>query len=115
MERSPAASTAVAIADAVKSLVDPTHEHDCFSSAVCTDGNPYGIHEGLFCSMPCWSEVSKLCKHMLLGDTQDLRLLQAQSRCLSCRAGGDTLRLSERSIALTEAWHHEYESWQAAV
>ncbi len=60
MERSPAASTAVAIADAVKSLVDPTHEQDCFSSAVCTDGNPYGIHEGLICSMPCWSEVSHL-------------------------------------------------------
>ena len=57
MERSPAASTAVAIADAVKSLVEPTHEQDCFSSAVCTDGNPYGIHEGLICSMPCWSEV----------------------------------------------------------
>ena len=57
MERSPAASTAVAIADAVKSLVEPTPEQDCFSSAVCTDGNPYGIREGLICSMPCWSEV----------------------------------------------------------
>lgn len=59
MERSPAASTAVAIADAVKSLVEPTPEGDCFSSAVCTDGNPYGIQEGLVCSMPCWSEVQK--------------------------------------------------------
>lgn len=57
MERSPAASTAVAIADAVKSLVEPTHEQDCFSSAVCTDGNSYGIRDGLICSMPCWSEV----------------------------------------------------------
>ena len=57
MERSPAASTAVAIADAVKSLVEPTPEQDCFSTAVCTDGNPYGIREGLICSMPCWSEV----------------------------------------------------------
>ena len=64
MERSPAASTAVAIADAVKSLVEPTPEGDCFSSAVCTDGNPYGIREGLICSMPCWSEVQKpYCPH----------------------------------------------------
>ena len=45
------------MADAVKSLVEPTAEGDCFSSAVCTDGNPYGIREGLICSMPCWSQV----------------------------------------------------------
>ena len=58
LERSPAASTAVAVADAVKSLVEPTAEGECFSSAVCTDGNPYGIREGLICSMPCWSQVA---------------------------------------------------------
>ena len=55
--RSSAASTAVSIADALKSLVTPTPEGDCFSSAVCTDGNPYGIAEGLIFSMPCRSKV----------------------------------------------------------
>jgi malate dehydrogenase (NADP+) len=51
--RSSAASTAVSIADAIRSLVVPTAPGDCFSTAVCTDGNPYGIAEGLIYSMPC--------------------------------------------------------------
>uniref|UniRef100_A0A061R3V3 malate dehydrogenase (NADP(+)) n=1 Tax=Tetraselmis sp. GSL018 TaxID=582737 RepID=A0A061R3V3_9CHLO len=54
--RSSAASTAVSIADAIKSLVEPTPEGDWFSSAVCTDGNPFGISEGLVFSMPCRSK-----------------------------------------------------------
>lgn len=53
--RSSAASTAVSIADAIKSLVTPTPEGDWFSTGVCTDGNPYGIKEGLIFSMPCRS------------------------------------------------------------
>lgn len=67
---SSAASTAVSIADALKSLVTPTPEGDCFSSAVCSDGNPYGIAEGLMFSMPCRSEASLLfpaiiaCNHV---------------------------------------------------
>jgi malate dehydrogenase (NADP+) len=54
--RSSAASTAVSIADAMKALVTPTKEGDWFSSAVITDGNPYGIEEGLVFSMPCRSK-----------------------------------------------------------
>ena len=50
--RSSAASTAVSIADAIRALVVPTAPGDWFSSAVCTDGNPYGIEEGLVFSMP---------------------------------------------------------------
>lgn len=53
--RSSGASTAVSIADALRSLYIPTEEGDCFSSAVCTDGNTYGIEEGLVFSMPCRS------------------------------------------------------------
>ena len=53
--RSSAASTAVSIADAIKALVVPTAEGDWFSTAVSTDGNPYGIDEGLVFSMPCRS------------------------------------------------------------
>ncbi|KAK9818266.1 hypothetical protein WJX72_009743 [[Myrmecia] bisecta] len=54
--RSSAASTAVSVADAIKSLTTPTPEGDCFSTAVCTDGNPYGIAEGIIFSMPCRSK-----------------------------------------------------------
>jgi malate dehydrogenase (NADP+) len=45
----------VSIADAMKALVTPTKEGDWFSTAVITDGNPYGIQEGLVFSMPCRS------------------------------------------------------------
>ncbi|KAL6656529.1 hypothetical protein ACP70R_007355 [Stipagrostis hirtigluma subsp. patula] len=54
--RSSAASTAVSIADAIKSLVTPTPEGDWFSSGVYTSGNPYGIAEDIVFSMPCRSK-----------------------------------------------------------
>ena len=53
--RSSAASTAVSIADHLRSLYTPTPPGDCFSTAVLTDGNPYGIAEDLVFSMPCRS------------------------------------------------------------
>lgn len=54
--RSSAASTAVSIADAMKSLVTPTPEGDWFSSGVYTNGNPYGIAQDIVFSMPCRSK-----------------------------------------------------------
>ncbi|KAG2723413.1 hypothetical protein I3843_02G147600 [Carya illinoinensis] len=54
--RSSAASTAVSIADAIRSLVTPTPEGDWFSSGVYTNGNPYGIAEDIVFSMPCRSK-----------------------------------------------------------
>jgi len=53
--RSSAASTSVSVCDAIRSLVTPTPRGDVFSSAVCTDNNPWGIEEGLVFSMPCVS------------------------------------------------------------
>lgn len=41
----------------LQSLVTPTKAGDCFSSAVLSNGNPYGIAEGLVFSMPCRSTV----------------------------------------------------------
>jgi hypothetical protein len=55
--RSSAASTAVSIADAMKSLLTPTPEGDWFSSGVWSEGNPYGIAQDLVFSMPCRSQV----------------------------------------------------------
>lgn len=69
--RSSAASTAVSIADAIRSLVTPTAPGDCFSSGVCTDGNPYGIPEGLIFSMPCRSNGDgnyEVCDDFLIDD-----------------------------------------------
>lgn len=53
--KSSAASAAAAIIDAVKALVEPTKKGDWFSTAVSTDGNHYGIQEGLIFSFPCTS------------------------------------------------------------
>lgn len=53
--KSSGASTAGSIADHIRSLISPTPEGDCFSMAVATEGNPYGIAEGLVFSMPCRS------------------------------------------------------------
>ena len=54
--RSSAASTAVSIADAIRALVEPTAEGDCFSSGVVSDGNPYGVKDGIICSFPLRSK-----------------------------------------------------------
>lgn len=54
--RSSAASTAVSIADAIRALVEPTAEGDCFSSGVVSDGNPYGVQDGIVCSFPLRSK-----------------------------------------------------------
>jgi len=53
--RSSAASTAVSIVDHIRSLVTPTPAGDWFSMAVSSNGNPYGIEEGLVYSFPCTS------------------------------------------------------------
>lgn len=69
--RSSAASTAVSIADAIRALVVPTPVGDCFSSAVLTDGNPYGIKEGLIFSMPCRSKGDgsyEVCDDFIIDD-----------------------------------------------
>lgn len=41
--------------DEIRSLTTPTPKGDWFSSGVISDGNPYGIPEGLVFSMPCRS------------------------------------------------------------
>lgn len=79
--RSSAASTAVSIADAIRSLVVPTAPGDCFSSAVCTDGNPYGIQEGLIFSMPCRSKGDgdyEVCDDFIIDDWLRAKINETQ-------------------------------------
>jgi len=54
--RSSAASTAVSIAAAIKDLVTPTKPGDWFSTAVLSNGNPYGVPDGIVYSFPCRSK-----------------------------------------------------------
>lgn len=53
--KSSAASAASALIDAVKTLYTPTPKGEWFSSAVHSNGNPYGIEENLIFSFPCRS------------------------------------------------------------
>jgi malate dehydrogenase len=50
--KSSAASAANAALDTVRSLITPTPAGDWFSAAVVSDGNPYGIADGLMYSFP---------------------------------------------------------------
>ncbi|KAF8039129.1 hypothetical protein BT93_B1623 [Corymbia citriodora subsp. variegata] len=95
--RSSAASTAVSIVDAIKSLVTPTPEGDWFSSGVYTDGNPYGIAEGIVFSMPCRSKGDgdyELVKDVIFDDyllkriTKTEAELLAEKRCVAHLIGG---------------------------
>jgi malate dehydrogenase len=53
--KSSAASAANSIIDWIKSLYSTTPQGDCFSSAVCSDNNPYKIKNDLIFSFPCRS------------------------------------------------------------
>ncbi|GMG99447.1 hypothetical protein Nepgr_001287 [Nepenthes gracilis] len=88
--RSSAASTAVSIVDAIKSLITPTPKGDWFSSGVYTNGNPYSIAEDVVFSMPCRSEGDgdyELVKDVKFDDYLLTRLnktmaeLLAEKRC----------------------------------
>jgi malate dehydrogenase len=54
--KSSAASAANAIIDAINSLSTPTLGADFFSTAICSDENPYRIENNLIFSFPCRSK-----------------------------------------------------------
>lgn len=53
--KSSAASAANALVDAVRALYVPTPKGEWFSSAVCSDDNPYGVEGNLIFGFPCRS------------------------------------------------------------
>lgn len=53
--KSSAGSAANGALDAMKSLIFPTPANEWFSTAILSNGNPYGIQEGLVFSFPCKS------------------------------------------------------------
>ena len=54
--KSSAASAASAVIDSVRSFMQKTPSGEWFSLGVLSDGNPYGIKEGLIYSFPCISK-----------------------------------------------------------
>ncbi|PPS00920.1 hypothetical protein GOBAR_AA19741 [Gossypium barbadense] len=94
--RSSAASTAVSIVDAIRSLITPTPKGDWFSSGVYTNGNQYGIAEDIVFSMPCRSKGDgdyELVKDVIFDDYLLKRIkkseaeLLAEKRCVAHLTG----------------------------
>ena len=54
--KSSAASAANAALDTIRSLVTPTPPGEWFSAAIASDGNPYGVADGLIYSFPLRSD-----------------------------------------------------------
>lgn len=54
--KSSAASAAHSAIETMRGLIFPTKEGEWFSCALLSDGNPYGIKEGLIFSFPCRSK-----------------------------------------------------------
>ncbi|KAG2431537.1 hypothetical protein HXX76_009551 [Chlamydomonas incerta] len=90
--RSSAASTAVSVADAIRSLVVPTAPGDCFSTGVISDGNPYGVREGLIFSFPCRSKGDgdyEICDNFIVDEWLRAKIrasedeLQKEKECVS--------------------------------
>ncbi|KAG2429419.1 hypothetical protein HYH02_014074 [Chlamydomonas schloesseri] len=90
--RSSAASTAVSVADAIRSLVTPTAPGDCFSTGVISDGNPYGVREGLIFSFPCRSKGDgdyEICDNFIVDEWLRGKIrasedeLQKEKECVS--------------------------------
>jgi len=54
--KSSAASAANAVLDHVRSVINKTQGDNWFSAAISSDGNPYGVPEGLVFGFPCRSD-----------------------------------------------------------
>jgi len=55
---SSAASAANALIQCVQNVLEPTKQNDWYSVSICSDGNPYGIQEGLIFSFPCTTALN---------------------------------------------------------
>jgi malate/lactate dehydrogenase len=53
--KSSAVSAAVGVVSGLRSLVKVTPYDNCFTAGVISDGNPYGVPDGLICGFPCHS------------------------------------------------------------
>jgi malate dehydrogenase len=83
--KSSAASAAHAVIDAIQSLETKTPEGKWFSTAVCTDGNAYGIQECLIFSFPCVSNGNgdyEIVKGLVWNDFIKEKILKSEAELL---------------------------------
>lgn len=86
--KSSAASAASACIDHVKQLIQKTDENDFFSIAIPSDGNPYGVAEGLIFSFPVQSDGKgsyKIVEGVNLSDFAKEKIKATENELLSER------------------------------
>jgi len=69
--------------------VTPTKPGDCFSTAVLSNGNPYGIADGLVFSMPCRSDGDgnyTVCDDFIIDDWLRQKIKASEEELLKERS-----------------------------
>ena len=86
---SSAASAANAALDSIRSLINPTPAGDWFSAAIASEGNPYGVAEGLIYSFPLRTEndgTVSLVEGLELSDYALEKMRESEAELLAERA-----------------------------
>lgn len=87
--KSSAASAANAALDAMRAVVFPTEGDGWFSCAIQSEGNPYGVKEGIVFSFPCRSKGNgkiEIVKGLKIGDSLRERIAVSEKELLEERA-----------------------------
>lgn len=86
--KSSAASAAQAAIDSIKDILTPTPKGQWFSSAVCSDQNPYGFEKDLIFSLPCKSKgdgTYEIVSGIPLNDTLKDRIKKSEKELIEER------------------------------
>ena len=86
--KSSAASAANAALDTIRSLITPTPPDEWFSAAIPSEGNPYGVAEGLIYSFPLWSDGNggiEIIEGLALSDFAREKIRETEAELLSER------------------------------
>ncbi len=91
---SSAASAANAALDTIRSLTQPTPENDWFSAAIPSEGNPYGVADGLIYSFPLRRDAAgniAIVEGLELSDYAMGKIKDSEAELLSEREAIDDL------------------------
>ena len=86
--KSSAASAANAALDTIRSLVQPTRTSDWYSAAIASEGNPYGVADGLIFSFPLRTGKSgeiSVVEDLRLSDYARAKIKETEAELLSER------------------------------
>jgi malate dehydrogenase len=92
--KSSAASAANAALDTIRSLINPTPANDCYSAAIASEGNPYGLTDGLIYSFPLRTAESgaiAIVERLDLSDYARQKIMESEAELLAEREASKDL------------------------